>query len=359
MRAVFALHLSFETVFIERDSLPPARPPGSLRHRASLIFEKYMSSHLMARKGAASQTPETSAPHGQSAPSPIRGILLLIASTVFFSVSDVITKQLAAVLPPGEVAWMRYATFALLVIPLIKMNGGASLLRSARPGLQVLRGLGMVASTILFTHGLRYLPVADATAIHFVSPILIMALSILFLGESVGWRRWTAAAVGLLGVLIVIRPGTGAFQTAAFLPLLGAASWAAAAVVTRKMSGSDHALTTLTYSAFVGFFVLSAALPLEWITPTWGEIVLGLCVGVLSTIGHWLVIVAYRHGNASMIAPFSYVQLIWSGTLGYLVFQSIPDAWTILGACIIAASGLYTAYRERVRAMERKLVLER
>lgn len=291
---------------------------------------------------------------GMAPQSQLRGTLLMVGSTVFFAGSDTITKALAASLPPIEIAWLRYTTFALLVVSLLLMNGGGTLLRSQSPGLQVLRGVGMVGSALLFTTGLRFLPVADATAIYFISPILIMALSIVFLGEVVGWRRWTAAAVGLIGVLIVIRPGTGAFQTAAFLPLLGASCWAASSVVTRKMSGRDHSLTTLAYSAFVGFAILSACLPFVWIMPTAQEMVLGLCVGILSTIGHWLVISAYRHANASTIAPFSYVQLFWAGVLGYIVFGSLPDQWTIVGAAIIAASGLYTAYRERVRAMERK-----
>jgi threonine/homoserine efflux transporter RhtA len=226
-----------------------------------------MMTRFMPWKGAMPAALAASAPRGPSAPSQLRGVLLLVGSTTFFSVSDVITKQLTATLPPGEVAWMRFVVLMLLVIPALAMNGGGALLRSRRPALQILRGLGMVGSTIAFTHSLRYLPVADATAINFVSPILIMALSVLFLGETVGWRRWSAAAVGFLGVVLIIRPGTGAFQTAAFLPLLAAASWAGAAVATRKMSGSDHALTTLAYSAFVGFLVLSAALPFEWETP--------------------------------------------------------------------------------------------
>jgi drug/metabolite transporter (DMT)-like permease len=206
----------------------------------------------------------------------------------------------------------------------------------------------------MFTTGLRFLPVADATAIYFISPILIMALSIPFLGEVVGWRRWSAAFVGLLGVIIVIRPGTGAFGAAAFLPVLSATCWASAAIVTRKMSGRDHPLTTLAYSALVGFLVLSVILPFVWVTPGWESVGIGLCVGIVSTIGHWLVILAYRHASASGIAPFSYVQLIWAGALGYLVFGALPDAWTILGAGIIAASGLYTAYRESIRAMSQR-----
>ncbi|HZH50440.1 MAG TPA: DMT family transporter [Microvirga sp.] len=311
-----------------------------------------MTSSIASKSVAADAPPKTPV-RENATQSTLRGTLLMVASTVFFAGSDVITKELTAYLPPIEVAWLRYATFALLVIPAIFMNGGSTILRSRHAGLQWLRGLGTVGSAILFTAGLPYLPVADATSIYFISPILIMALSVLFLGEVVGWRRWTAALVGLVGVLIVIRPGTSAFEPAAILPLLGATSWAAAAVVTRKMSGQDHPLTTLAYSAFVGLLILSVVLPFNWVMPTWREIFLGLCVGVLSTTGHWLVILAYRHANASVIAPFSYVQLLWASMLGYLVFNTLPDAWTAVGASIIAASGLYTAYRERVRAKER------
>jgi len=293
-------------------------------------------------------------PSSQTASSPLRGILFLIASTVVFSVADVITKQLASTLPPPEVAWMRYVTFALVAIPVVLAKGGPALLRSRRPGLQAIRGLGMVGSSLLFIASLPYLPVADATAIFFVSPILIMALSVVVLGETVGWRRWTAAAVGFVGVMVVVRPGTGAFQAAALLPIAAASSWAVGAVVTRKIGG-DHAFTTLAWSSLVGTFVLSALMPFTWVTPDTAEIAMGLAMGILFAIGHWLIVLAYRHGNASLIAPFSYVQLIWAGTLGYLAFGSVPDAWTVVGAGIIALSGLYTAYRERVRARQRAL----
>lgn len=301
---------------------------------------------------AAREKPNALKPAADARPvqSQLRGTVLMLTSTVFFSGSDILTKGLAGSMPAVEIAWIRYATFSLLVIPLLMMNGGGTLLRSQHPSLQILRGLGTVGSALLFTAGLRFLQVADATAIYFISPILIMALSIVFLGEVVGWRRWSAAAVGLLGVLIVIRPGTGAFNVAALLPLCGATSWAAAAVVTRKMSGRDHALTTLAWSAFVGFALLTALLPFVWVAPSWSEIGLGISIGIFSTIGHWFVIVAYRHANASTIAPYSYIQLIWAGVLGYFVFGALPDQWTVIGAAIIAASGLYTAYRERVRA---------
>lgn len=292
------------------------------------------------------------APPGVPA-SPLRGILFLIASTVVFSIADVITKQLAYTLPPPEVAWMRYVTFALVVVPAALVRGGPAMLRSQRPGLQAIRGMGMVGSSIMFIQSLPHLPVADATAIFFVSPILIMALSVVFLGETVGWRRWTAAAVGLAGVLIIVRPGTGAFQPAALLPIVSASSWAVGAVVTRKIAG-DQPLTTLAYSASVGTLVLSALLPFNWVMPNGTEIALGLCMGLLFAIGHGFVVMAYRNGHASLIAPFSYVQLIWAGALGYLIFGSLPDTLTVTGASLIAASGFYTAYRERIRAMRRR-----
>ncbi|MFL4997705.1 MAG: DMT family transporter, partial [Microvirga sp.] len=233
-----------------------------------------MTSVPVARKKAALVTPPS------TPASPLRGILFLIASTVVFSLADVITKQLASTLPPPEVAWMRYVTFAAFIIPVVLIRGGPALFRSQRPSLQVVRGLGMVGSSIMFIQSLPHLPVADATAIFFVSPILIMALSVLFLGESVGWRRWTAAAVGLIGVMIIVRPGTGAFEPAAFLPILSASSWAVGAVVTRKITG-DQALTTLAYSASVGSIVLSALMPFNWVTPSGTEIALGLCMGIL------------------------------------------------------------------------------
>lgn len=284
----------------------------------------------------------------------LRGVLLLVGSTLFFSVTDVMTKQLAAALPASQIAWFRYATFALAMVPSVYLTRGPALFRTRQPGLQVLRAAAMIASTLLFTTALPYLPVADATAIFFVAPIVIMAMSVVFLGEKVGIRRWSAAAIGLIGVLIVIRPGSGTFHAAALLPLASAASWALGAVITRKTS-SDHALTTMIYTSIVGAAVLSAIVPFEWVAPGWGVAFLGLAAGAFFTAGQWFLIMAFRQGDASAIAPFSYIQLIWAGLLGYWVFGTTPDAWTVLGAGVIAASGLYAAYRERVRALEKSL----
>jgi drug/metabolite transporter (DMT)-like permease len=283
---------------------------------------------------------------------PLVGVGLIVASTVFFSCSDVITKELSSSLPAVEIAWLRYLCFSLLLLPAILRRGPARALRSVRPGLQVLRGLGMMASALLFTMGLHFLPVAEASATNFVAPLFITALSIPLLGEVVGWRRWTAALVGFAGVLMVVRPGTSAFDPASIFPLIAALFWAFAAISTRKMSGVDRPITTLAYSAFIGFLVLSLLLPFNWVLPSWRELALGAGLGLLSTAGHGLIVLAFRHAAASILAPFSYVQLVGSGALAFLVFGAIPDTWTFVGSGIIVASGLYTAHRERVRARQ-------
>jgi drug/metabolite transporter (DMT)-like permease len=278
---------------------------------------------------------------------PLRGIALMLAALAFFSCSDAASKLMTASLPAVEVAWLRYCAFTLLMLGTAAFTGRAQALRSRKPVLQVLRALGVLGSSIFFIMGLAFLPMAEATAIAFVSPMLVTALSIPILGEVVGWRRWSAVAVGLIGVLIVVRPGAGAFDPAALFPVLSAFSWAVALVVTRKMSGSESSLVSLTYAAVVGLLVTSALVPFTWVTPGWREMGLGLVTGVASTIAQWLVVLAFQQARASVLAPFSYSQLVWSGLLGLLIFGSVPDRWTMAGAAVIIASGLYTANRER------------
>jgi drug/metabolite transporter (DMT)-like permease len=278
---------------------------------------------------------------------PLRGIALMLAALAFFSCSDAASKLMTASLLAIEVGWLRFCVFTLLMLGVTVFSGGRDALRSRRPGLQALRALGVMGSSVLFIMGLAFLPMAEATAISFVSPLMVTALSIPILGEVVGWRRWSAVAVGLLGVLIVVRPGTGAFDTAAIFPVISAVSWAVALVVTRKMSGADGPLVSLTYAALVGLLVTSAIVPFEWVNPGWREIGLGLVTGGASTIAQWLVVLAFQQARASVLATFSYSQLVWSGLLGFVIFGSIPDGWTLVGAAIIIASGLYTAHRER------------
>lgn len=284
---------------------------------------------------------------------PLRGIALFLAATTLFAVADTIAKFLTAELPVVQINWMRYLIFAAMALVLSTRTPGQPF-RVQRPRLQLLRGLCVASASILFIFAIRDLPLAEAASIGFVAPLLITVLSIPLLGEVVGIRRWAAVVVGLIGVLVVMRPGTGAFQPAALLVLASASCWSLGLILTRKMAGTERAATTLLWSACTGLAMLSVLLPFHFQMPTAAQLGLALVQGILSSVGQWMVIQAHRTAPASTLAPIIYAQLIWSTLAGYIVFGAFPDGWTIVGAAIIIGSGLYTAHRERVRAQEKR-----
>ena len=296
-----------------------------------------------------SQPPSQAPAPGWIAQDPLRAIALVLASTVVFAISDTAAKVLTQSIPPIQATWLRFLVFVLIVVPAGLLARGPRLLSSRRPGVQVLRGIALAGAAMFFMSGLRYLPVADMTALNFIAPLLITALSIPLLGERVDARRWIAALVGLAGVVMIVRPGTSAFDPAALLPLGSALAWALAAILTRLGAG-DPPETTLAFSSLVGFVVLCCFVPFAWGPMTARDIGLGVFVAVLSTAGHWLVVMAFRRAPASVLAPFSYAQLISATVCGLVVFGDLPGLWTAAGAAVIAASGLYTAHRERALA---------
>lgn len=277
----------------------------------------------------------------------------MLLATIFLSAGDAASKYLAAQnVPALHIVWLRYAISGAILIAIVGIKRDWGSFRTRRAGLHLLRGIGAIGSSILFVSALKQLPIADATATSFVSPLFVTALSIPMLGERVGWRRWLATGVGLIGVLIVVRPGGSGFQLASLLPALSALCWAFSLIVTRLMSGTESPIATVTYSTVFGALVMTLLLPLHWVTPTWEIALVGFFIGAVSTAGHWLVIVAFRYAGASLLAPFSYIQLFWASLFGFFLFAALPDAWTLVGAVIIASSGLYTAHRERIRAKQ-------
>lgn len=275
---------------------------------------------------------------------PLRGILLIVAATMFFSTSDTMAKVLSARLPAVEIAWIRYVVFVSLSGVLVGRSGLGIAVR--KPLWHVVRGLGLVGSAIFFMLSLRALPLAEAATIGFASPLLITILSVPLLGEIVGARRWAAVVVGLLGVLVVVRPGSAAFQPAALYGLASSLSWAVATILTRKMAG-QHPAAMLLWSAVTGLIVLTGLMPLVFVMPTAWEIGFALILGVVASTGQYLMVYAYRHASASLLAPFSYVQLLWAVIGGWLVFQTLPDIWTLAGGTLIAATGFIAARSER------------
>ena len=276
-------------------------------------------------------------------------------ATVLFAVADTTAKFLSTSLPVIEIQWIRYVLFFVLAAILASRAPRRRLLPN-NPKLQILRGLAVTGSSILFVFGVREMSMAEATTISFLSPLLITILSIPLLGEVVGIRRWAAVLVGMAGVLIVVRPGSSGFQPAAFWGMASSLCWATALIITRKIATTDQATTTLLCSAGIGALVLTFLAPLAWTWPTASQWGLVLMLGVLSSLGQWMVIEAHRQAPASLLAPFSYTQLIWAIALGFLVFGALPDRWTLIGAAVIVASGLYTAHRQRIRARERRAI---
>jgi drug/metabolite transporter (DMT)-like permease len=323
---------------------PPPQGAAARRVSAPLALPEIKPATPRPRRAAA------------RADQPFRGIALILLSTVFLATSDTSAKFLSKSLPSIEIAWVRFVIFALIMVPAMVPGSPLYAMRTARLRLQLFRGLALLGSSVMFITALRYLPIAEASATSFVAPLFVTALSIIFLSERVGIRRWIATAVGLTGVIVILRPGTGAFQIAALLPIASAFAWACTLVMTRVMSGREHAVTTMTYSSIVGVCVMSAIVPFTWVTPSWNEVLIGLLVGVASTTGQWIVVLAFRYADASVLAPFSYVQLLWVSIFGFVIFGELPDAWTIAGASFIVASGLYTAHRERVRRSQLLLV---
>ena len=261
---------------------------------------------------------------------PLRGILLVVASTVFLASSDAMAKYLALSLPTVEIVWLRYLAFVLIMGPAVlgvtspRVPFGAS--RPAAVARPDAGGLGAA-----FVTALRFLPIAEATTTSFVSPIFVTVLSIAFLGETVGIRRWLATLTGLVGVIIVVRPGTSAFQPAALLAIASALCWACSLVTTRRIGGRDSSITTMAYSAVSGFVLLSAILPFAWVAPTAREIGIGACIGLAATAGHWGGAgLSLRRRLGAVAAELHPGDL---GTVfGYAVFADVPDGWTFVGA---------------------------
>ena len=277
----------------------------------------------------------------------LRGVLLLIAAMSTFAVVDTIAKYLARSYPVPLVVWARYATQTLFMLLVLGPRMKLDLVRSRRPGLQIIRGIVLVVSTVLFFSALALMPLAEASAITFLSPLVLAGMSVWLLRERVRRSAWAAIIVGLIGVLIIIRPGGGVFTPAAILPVLTAVCFASYQLLTRKLAGIDSTLTTLFYGAIVGTLLVTLGLPFFWQTPTHAlHWLLFAVLGVIGGIGHFVLIRAFTHAPPSALAPFVYVQLVAVLILGYAVFGEFPDGWSLVGMAIIVLSGAWIAARQ-------------
>ena len=281
---------------------------------------------------------------------PLLGIVLMLLAMALFSITDGLCKSLAAAgYHPIQIAWGRFLFITLFLLPPLAANRFRAL-HTARPGLQLLRGLAMLGSSVFFISALPLMALADATALAFVTPFFVTALAIPLLGERIGIRRWMAVVVGFIGVLIIVRPGGSGFQVAALFPVVSAACGALGFIITRMMRISEPRLTTLAFSALTALAATSSAVLPVWQPLNAQAMFILLGVGGLSALSQYVLILAFQHAEPSLLAPFLYSQILWATLVGFVLFGALPDMATLIGAAIIIACGLYVLYRERLRA---------
>jgi len=280
-----------------------------------------------------------------------RALPLFMLAGLCLSSLDATGKYLVREHTLLAVVWARYAGQMLVVTPFAWRRNPAGFWRTRHPGIQLLRSGCLLGATLSFFGGLRYLPLAEGSAIMYLAPMLVVILSGPLLGERPTRARWIATIAGFVGILILVRPGSATFHPAALLLALAALCNALYFVLTRRLV-DENLHTTLFYSALVGTVGLSLALP--WVgiaVSTWREAALFVLLGVFAGAGHWFVISAYLLAPASLLTPFTYLQLVWATLYGWAIFGQLPDRWSALGMIVIVASGALLALQERRRAL--------
>jgi drug/metabolite transporter (DMT)-like permease len=283
-----------------------------------------------------------------SADRPSRAILLVLCTTFLFVSMDATAKLLTQTgMEPEAIIAIRFAMVASAVLGMVIYRWKERPLATTKPRLHILRGVLQIGAATSFVYGVRTLPLETATAIAFLSPLLMTALSVPFLGEKVGWRRWAAVLLGFGGVLLILRPGTPSFDWAMLFPMLASTFWASTIIITRAMRSSEKGLTVLAWSTFSGF---AAVLPFgisAFVWPTGEQWLMLVGLACFHLMAQTIVIRAYMMASASVLAPFSYSSLVWATVLGFLIWGSTPDGMTVAGAFVLAGAGLYVWWRER------------
>ena len=278
----------------------------------------------------------------------LTGVALMCGAVATFSCLDTTGKYLLQYMDPLQIVWARYFGAFVLAFFFLNPLTKPGMMVTRRPWLQLGRSALLLLSTALNFFALRFLQLDEALSILFSTPFFVAVLCGPILGEWVGWRRWVAIGVGFLGVLLVARPGLGGLHPAAFLSLGSAICYSLYSISTRMLARTNLSETTLFYSNLVGALAMLPIVPFVWTMPqSWFIILLMVAIGAFGSFGHYLLIRGHRLAPASALAPFIYTQLVWTTTLGFLVFGDVPHRWTIVGGLIVVGSGLYLLNRER------------
>ena len=278
--------------------------------------------------------------------SALAGIGLMLAGIALFSINDALGKWLLATYTVAELLLIRSVAALILLAPFVRQAGIAAFTRAPRPGLQILRVVLSTLEVAMFFWAVSYLPLADAVTFYLAGPIYVTALSVIVLGEKVGWRRWTAVLVGFAGVVLALRPSAASFTLPALIALTGSLIFAGLMIVTRLLRETSN--TVLVAGQLGGTLLLGAVLaPFGWVTPSPLDLALLSLFGVFSIMALVCVNLALKRAAASVVVPYQYTIIVWAIVLGYAVFGDVPDALTLAGAAVIIAAGLYIFWREQ------------
>ncbi|MFA6040665.1 MAG: DMT family transporter [Methylophilus sp.] len=278
---------------------------------------------------------------------PLKGVFFIIGAVFLFAGSDALSKYLTQFYPVVLVLWVRYVVHVLLMLIALRPKSMRSLFVTANPKLQLIRGLCMVSTNLLFISALRFMPLAEGTSIVYLTPLIVTVLSGPLLGERVGRLQWLAVLIGFAGVLLIVRPGGALFHPVALLALAAAFSFSLYQLVTRKLNRTDNANVSNFISGIVSVAVTSLLLPLVWEIPTLHYAGLMVALGVSALVSHLFMTHAYHHAKPSTLAPFTYLQLPFAGLIGYILFNHIPEMLAFVGMLVIAVGGLLVIIGQR------------
>ncbi len=276
----------------------------------------------------------------------VKAMLCMFIGMFFFSIADAQSKFLTDYLHPMQIAWARWLVLFCCVIVFICLRG-VKILETKHLFLQILRGVTVALTVAFFTIGLSFVPLAEAVAITFITPIIVTILSAYLLGERVGKRRWTAVIIGFFGTVMITRPSIENLNSGLLFPFLAAMFFAIRQIISRRVSYEDDVQTTVAYTALTSIFLLSVCLPFFWIdVPSELDAITLLSLSAFSALGEIFIIYALSIGLAVVVTPIHYTMIIWAVIYGYFLFGEVPNISMIFGTLVVIFSGIYIAHRE-------------
>ncbi len=278
----------------------------------------------------------------------MKAITFNLLAWVMLPIMDGFAKYLSTDLPVLQITWARYFFTVAFTLPIMFFFFSENLVWTDKPKLQILRGLILLTANICFFYAISVISLAKALTLAFVAPLIVTTFSPIFLGEKVGFRRWSAVIIGFIGSLIVIRPGFVEINLASIAALGTGVMYGFYLIITRKLSTSDNPLLTLLLTGVVGAIIISIVMPFVWVTPNLSQWSMMAAIGIFACVGHLFLILSLKYADASKLAPFSYFEIITNIIIGFYFFNDFPDNWTLLGLFIIILSGIYISRRENL-----------